>query len=323
MDIPCTESRSTTFRLADEEVGKEADTSFYIAHEEMIRDKDEIDLAVDPPPDLAIEVDNLANSLGKLPIYAALRVPEVWRYDARAGVVWFGRLQHDGTYTSLERSECLPMMTPARVLEALALCQGLPESRWGRRLQEWIRGLRALTASLLLHGQAKADIMGALLFSASPPGTPTLSAPRRIAEIERKTRETEIRLRLDLDGQGQAEVATGIGFLDHMLELFARHALVDLTVGCTGDLHVDGHHTTEDVGICLGQAIDRALGDRSGIRRYGHSFSPWTKHSSPAPSTWVDVRTGSGTWRCRRPRSARSTANWSPISGRRSPLKDE
>ena len=95
-------------------------------------------------------------------------------------------------------------------------------------------------------------------FPRVPPGTPTLSAPRRIAEIERKTRETEIRLRLDLDGQGQAEVATGIGFLDHMLELFARHALVDLAVGCTGDLHVDGHHTTEDVGICLGQAIDRA-----------------------------------------------------------------
>jgi imidazoleglycerol-phosphate dehydratase len=99
-------------------------------------------------------------------------------------------------------------------------------------------------------------------------------APQRIGEIERKTRETDIRLRLDLDGQGRAEVATGIGFLDHMLELFARHALVDLAVGCTGDLHVDGHHTTEDVGICLGQAIDRALGDRAGIRRYGHSVLP-------------------------------------------------
>ena len=81
-------------------------------------------------------------------------------------------------------------------------------------------------------------------------------------------------MRLDLDGQGQAEVATGIGFLDHMLELFARHSLVDLTVACTGDLHVDGHHTTEDVGICLGQAIDRALGDRAGIRRYGHAVLP-------------------------------------------------
>jgi imidazoleglycerol-phosphate dehydratase len=101
-----------------------------------------------------------------------------------------------------------------------------------------------------------------------------LSDSPRTAEIARKTRETDIRLRLELDGRGRAEVATGIGFLDHMLELFARHALVDLTVACTGDLHVDGHHTTEDVGICLGQAIDRALGDRAGIRRYGHVVLP-------------------------------------------------
>jgi imidazoleglycerol-phosphate dehydratase len=101
-----------------------------------------------------------------------------------------------------------------------------------------------------------------------------LSAQSRTAEIVRTTRETDIRLRLDLDGQGRAEVATGIGFLDHMLELFARHAVVDLTVACTGDLHVDAHHTTEDVGICLGQAIDRALGNRAGIRRFGHSVLP-------------------------------------------------
>jgi imidazoleglycerol-phosphate dehydratase len=101
-----------------------------------------------------------------------------------------------------------------------------------------------------------------------------LSDAQRSAEIVRKTRETDIRLSLELDGQGRSEVATGIGFLDHMLELFARHALVDLTVACTGDLHVDGHHTTEDVGICLGQAIDRALGDRAGIRRYGHAILP-------------------------------------------------
>jgi imidazoleglycerol-phosphate dehydratase len=101
-----------------------------------------------------------------------------------------------------------------------------------------------------------------------------VSAAQRVAAIERKTRETDVRLKLDLDGQGQAQVATGIGFLDHMLELFARHALVDLTVACTGDLHVDGHHTTEDVGICLGQAIDRALGDRAGICRYGHAVLP-------------------------------------------------
>jgi imidazoleglycerol-phosphate dehydratase len=104
--------------------------------------------------------------------------------------------------------------------------------------------------------------------------TTTLSAQERIAEVVRTTRETDVRLKLNLDGQGRAEVATGIGFLDHMLELFARHSLVDLTVACTGDLHVDGHHTTEDVGICLGQAIDRALGDRVGIRRYGHAVLP-------------------------------------------------
>jgi imidazoleglycerol-phosphate dehydratase len=106
------------------------------------------------------------------------------------------------------------------------------------------------------------------------PGLLTLSASPRSAEIVRKTRETDIRLKLDLNGQGRAEIATGIGFLDHMLDLFARHSLVDLAVACTGDLHVDGHHTTEDVGICLGQAIDRALGDRSGIRRYGHAILP-------------------------------------------------
>jgi imidazoleglycerol-phosphate dehydratase len=93
-------------------------------------------------------------------------------------------------------------------------------------------------------------------------------------EIVRTTRETEIRLTIDLDGQGRAEVATGIGFLDHMLDLLARHSLIDLTVTCRGDLQVDGHHTTEDIGICLGQAIDRALGDRAGIRRYGHSILP-------------------------------------------------
>jgi imidazoleglycerol-phosphate dehydratase len=96
----------------------------------------------------------------------------------------------------------------------------------------------------------------------------------RAAEIVRKTRETEVRLRIDLDGSGRAEIQTGVGFLDHMLELFARHGLFDLSVSCQGDLHVDAHHTTEDTGICLGQAIDRALGDKAGIRRYGHVILP-------------------------------------------------
>jgi imidazoleglycerol-phosphate dehydratase len=96
----------------------------------------------------------------------------------------------------------------------------------------------------------------------------------RTAEIVRKTRETDIRLSLNVDGTGRAEVATGVGFLDHMLELFARHGLMDLAVTCQGDLHIDDHHTTEDIGICLGQALDRALGDRAGIKRYGHAVLP-------------------------------------------------
>ena len=101
-----------------------------------------------------------------------------------------------------------------------------------------------------------------------------MSDQARTAEIIRKTRETDIRLTANLDGQGRAEIATGVGFLDHMMELFARHSLINLTVACTGDVHVDDHHTTEDVGICLGQAIDRALGNRAGIRRYGHAVLP-------------------------------------------------
>lgn len=96
----------------------------------------------------------------------------------------------------------------------------------------------------------------------------------RSAGIDRKTRETDIHLALDLDGSGRGSLATGVGFLDHMLELLAKHAVVDLDVKCQGDLHVDAHHTTEDIGICLGQAIDKALGDRAGIRRYGFWVLP-------------------------------------------------
>ena len=96
----------------------------------------------------------------------------------------------------------------------------------------------------------------------------------RSAEIRRESSETRIRLRLDLDGSGAARVATGIGFLDHMLTALARHALVDLDVEAEGDLHVDFHHTTEDLGIVLGQALVRALGDKRGVRRYGHAVVP-------------------------------------------------
>lgn len=96
----------------------------------------------------------------------------------------------------------------------------------------------------------------------------------RSAEISRKTKETQLHVRVDLDGTGRAEVKTGIGFFDHMLEALARHGLLDLTVECRGDLHVDGHHTVEDTGIVLGQAIASALGDRAGIRRYADATVP-------------------------------------------------
>ena len=95
----------------------------------------------------------------------------------------------------------------------------------------------------------------------------------RTAEIGRKTRETEIELAVDLDG-GEVEAATGIGFFDHMLETLGRHAGLALRVNATGDLHTGAHHTVEDVGIALGQALDSALGDRAGIRRYGSAAVP-------------------------------------------------
>ena len=96
----------------------------------------------------------------------------------------------------------------------------------------------------------------------------------RQAEIRRTTGETDITVRLDLDGTGKNEIHTGVGFLDHMLELFSRHGRFDLAVTCVGDIRVDDHHSTEDIGIALGQAFDRALGDKKGIRRYGSMILP-------------------------------------------------
>jgi imidazoleglycerol-phosphate dehydratase len=98
--------------------------------------------------------------------------------------------------------------------------------------------------------------------------------PERSAQIERKTGETQITLSLTIDGKGRADIQTGIGFLDHMLTLFAGHGLFDLTVHATGDLHIDDHHTAEDVCICLGKALDQALCDRRGIVRTAHSYVP-------------------------------------------------
>jgi imidazoleglycerol-phosphate dehydratase len=96
----------------------------------------------------------------------------------------------------------------------------------------------------------------------------------RTAEVARNTAETQIRVVVDLDGSGRAKLSTGIGFFDHMLEQIARHGALDLTVEAKGDLHVDAHHTVEDVGITLGQALARAVGDKKGIRRYGHAYVP-------------------------------------------------
>lgn len=100
------------------------------------------------------------------------------------------------------------------------------------------------------------------------------SGKMRKAKIERKTAETNVRLELGLDGTGERDIATGIGFFDHMLNLFAKHGLFDLTVRCDGDLAVDGHHSVEDIGISLGQAFREALGDKAGITRYGSFYVP-------------------------------------------------
>ncbi|MFT5090194.1 MAG: imidazoleglycerol-phosphate dehydratase [Candidatus Latescibacterota bacterium] len=97
---------------------------------------------------------------------------------------------------------------------------------------------------------------------------------QRSVRIERRTSETDITLELCLDGNGDCRVETGIGFLDHMLDAFSRHGLFDLKVECKGDLHIDPHHSVEDVGICLGQAIDQALAGKEAIQRYGHSYVP-------------------------------------------------
>ena len=98
--------------------------------------------------------------------------------------------------------------------------------------------------------------------------------PPRTAEVSRNTAETRITVKLNLDGTGQASLSTGIGFFDHMLDQIARHGLIDLDIQAQGDLHIDGHHTVEDVGITLGQAVAKAVGDKKGLRRYGHAYVP-------------------------------------------------
>ena len=128
-----------------------------------------------------------------------------------------------------------------------------------------------------------------------------MTALPRTAEVRRDTKETRIRVALDLDGSGQARLASGIGFFDHMLDQIARHGLIDLEIDCQGDLHIDGHHTVEDVGITLGQAVYKAVGDKKGIRRYGHAYVPLDEALSRVvidfsgrPSLQMDVRFKAG-----------------------------
>lgn len=109
--------------------------------------------------------------------------------------------------------------------------------------------------------------------SIAPSLNPAVVAAR-IAQVERNTAETRIKVRINLDGTGAANLATGIGFFDHMLDQIARHGLIDLDIQAQGDLHIDGHHTVEDVGITLGQAFAKAVGNKAGIRRYGHAYVP-------------------------------------------------
>ncbi len=110
--------------------------------------------------------------------------------------------------------------------------------------------------------------------AALPATASVTAAAARRAEVRRTTKETDIAVAIDLDGGGRAELASGVPFLDHMLDQVARHGMVDLTLQAKGDLHIDAHHTVEDIGITLGQAFAKAVGDKAGIRRYGHAYVP-------------------------------------------------
>ncbi len=152
LEIPCTGAGSTTFRRGGKDLdlgkvaakrkgkGKEPDQSFYVANVGFLRGKTKLDLdAGDLPPDLWIEVDYRSSSRSRLPLYATLLVPELWRYRARSGRLWFGRLVEGGTYEAIDRSLALPMLTLSLVQKALAMSEGLTESAWDRRLRAWVR----------------------------------------------------------------------------------------------------------------------------------------------------------------------------------------
>jgi len=141
--IPVAGARSTTLQRPGpgpkKGAGKEPDNSYYFANEARIRGRTEINLEIDPPPDLAIEVDNTRDSRRKLAVYARLGVPEVWRYDGRTETLWFGALQADGTYAPVERSLSLPMLTPGIILDLLARCRTTDETTWDNWVRDWAR----------------------------------------------------------------------------------------------------------------------------------------------------------------------------------------
>ena len=130
------------------------------------------------------------------------------------------------------------------------------------------RSARLQTVMLFCAGSRPAVRFSRVVMSS------TQAMPARTAEVSRKTAETDISVAINLDGTGVSRLESGIGFLDHMLEQIARHGLIDMHIRCQGDLHIDGHHTVEDIGITFGQAVARAVGDKKGLRRYGHAYVP-------------------------------------------------
>jgi len=133
---------------------------------------------------------------------------------------------------------------------------------------------------------------------------PVIETPRK-GDVTRNTAETQIRVQVNLDGTGQAHLQTGIGFFDHMLDQIARHGLIDLDIQAVGDLHIDGHHTVEDVGITLGQAVAQAIGEKRGIMRYGHAYVPLDEALSRVvidfsgrPGLHMDVPFKNALWPC-------------------------
>ncbi len=154
---------------------------------------------------------------------------------------------------------------------AVCMGTGLPLERAGRRLKQ--QKLHNCDIAIC-HSRSKRERSGPIMATFSPNDFAELVMVERKASVERNTLETQVKASINLDGSGKARFDIGVPFLEHMLDQIARHGLIDLDIECKGDLHIDDHHTVEDVGITLGQAFAQAIGDKKGIRRYGHSYVP-------------------------------------------------